>query len=89
MLDASICAMGSAASIPACTIAIPAMLEADSPRAAIAAAALRIAPAAHEGGSPPWKSCIKVSNSVFTEAASFFAMVASTLPWSTVEPDTS
>ena len=77
-MDASICAIGSAASIPACTIAIPAILEADNPRAAIAADALRIAPAAHEGVLPPWKSCIKVSNSVFTDAAWFFAIVAST-----------
>ena len=54
--------MGSADSIVACIIACPAILLAPSPRAAIAAVAALMAPAAHAGVAPPSKSSIKSSS---------------------------
>ena len=54
--------MGNADSIAACTIACPAIEDAPKPRAAIAALAALIAPAAHAGVAPPSKSSINSSS---------------------------
>ena len=92
-VEASDCAIGSAASIAAWIAACPAIDEADRPRAAIIAAAPRIAPAAQAGVAPPSKSSINPVSCPCTVASLDGAPVAAsklvsflTRSISTVEP---